>query len=284
MGVTGIFEELRKGIDGGDRLNVLEKFQNLILLGLSVQTDFFKHAAMFGGTSLRIFHNLPRFSEDLDFTVVSYDTDFSLVSYREPMSRFFADLGLEDVKISIKEEGEDVLRGSFLLSIKRSESLRVKIDVEKPSARVMPKTETLYGFYPYNYSARLCTLPSSFAGKMDAIIHRKWGSKRVKGRDWYDFLWYMRRNTELDINWLEARLKEKGTLDPEMKLMPELLGEMYEKRAASVDVGEILRDVQGFMTEALEKKSSNSWTPELFLRQKDKLVDSAKRYLLSNRS
>jgi len=82
MGVTGIFEELRKGIDAGDRLDVLEKFQNLILLGLSVQTDFFKHAAMFGGTVLRIFHNLPRFSEDLDFTLVSHGADFPLSSYR----------------------------------------------------------------------------------------------------------------------------------------------------------------------------------------------------------
>ena len=59
---------------------------------------------------------------------------------------------------------------------------------------------------------------------------------------------------------------------------------MYEKRAASVDVSEILRDVQVFMTEALEKKSSLSWTPELFLVQKDKLVDSARRYVLSHRS
>ena len=94
----------------------------------------------------------------------------------------------------------------------------------------------------------------------------------------------MRKDTELDIYWLEARLKEKGTLDPDKKLTPELLGEMYEKRAASVDVGEILRDVQGFMTEEIEKMSSASWTPELFLLQKDKLVDSAKRYLLAHRS
>ena len=83
---------------------------------------------------------------------------------------------------------------------------------------------------------------------------------------------------------LEARLKAKGTLDPVEKLTPELLGEMYEKRASAVDVGGILRDVQGFMTEELEKKSSLSWTNELFLMQKDKLVDSAKRYLLADRS
>ena len=283
MGVAAIFEELRKGIEAGDRLDVLEKFQNLILLGLSVETDFFRHAAMFGGTALRIFHQLPRFSEDLDFTLVSHGADFSLASYSGLMSHFLTDLGLADVKINIKEEGQNVLRGSFVLSINRSESLRVKIDVERPSAYVMPKTEILYGSYPYNYSARICTLPSSFAGKMDAIIHRSWGNKRIKGRDWYDFLWYIRKGTELDIYWLEARLKEKGTLDPQEKLTPELLGEMYEKRAESVNVSEILRDVQGFMTEALEKKISLSWTPELFILQKDKLIDSARRYLLSNR-
>ncbi|HRX27545.1 MAG TPA: nucleotidyl transferase AbiEii/AbiGii toxin family protein, partial [Aminivibrio sp.] len=62
-----IFEEIRKHIEEGERLQALEKFQNLALMGLSLHTDFFKHAAMFGGTSLRIFHGLPRFSEDLDF-------------------------------------------------------------------------------------------------------------------------------------------------------------------------------------------------------------------------
>lgn len=279
-----IFEEFKKEIETGEKLHALEKFQNLILLGLSVQTDFFKHAAMFGGTSLRIFHNLPRFSEDLDFTVVTPDADFSLIPYKEPLSRFFADIGLEEVKINIKEQGRDVLSGTFVLSTSRSKSLRVKIDVEKQSANVMPQTEILYGSYPYNYAAQICTLPSSFAGKMDAIIHRQWGNKRMKGRDWYDFLWYMRKGTELDIYWLESRLRAKGSLDPDQRLTPEFLGELYEKKAESIDVSEILLDVQSFMTDGLEKKSSHSWTTEMFVLQKGKLVDAARRFTLTHKS
>ena len=118
MGVTRIFEELRKGIEAGKKLDVLEKFQNLILLGLSVQTDFFRQTAMFGGTALRIFHNLPRFSEDLDFTVISHGADFSLASYKEPMSHFFGDMGLDEVKINIKEEGEDVLEEALFFQLR----------------------------------------------------------------------------------------------------------------------------------------------------------------------
>lgn len=278
-----IFEEIRKHIEEGERLQALEKFQNLALMGLSLQTDFFKHAAMFGGTSLRMFHGLPRFSEDLDFTVDSVAPVFSLSEYKEPIVRFFADLGLGEVRFTVREHGRDVSSGSLVLSISRSESLRVKIDAEKTRFSVLPETETLYGSYPFHYPVRLCTLSSSFAGKMDAILHRRWGGRRIKGRDWYDFLWYMRKGTELNIYWLEERLKEKGTLDRGEHLSPELLGELFEKRAASLDVREIIRDVGGFMTDALEKRSFAAWSTEMFLQQKEKLVDAAARFLLSHK-
>ena len=281
--VKVIFEEIRKHIEEGERLQALEKFQNLALMGLSLHTDFFRHAAMFGGTSLRIFHGLPRFSEDLDFTVNSVVPDFSLSEYKESIVRFFADLGFGEVRFTVKEHGGDVSSGSLVLSISRSESLRVKIDAEKPRLSVSPETETLYGSYPFQYPVRLCTLSSSFAGKMDAILHRRWGGRRIKGRDWYDFLWYMRKGTELNIFWLEERLKEKGTLDRSEHLSPELLGELFEKRAASLDVREIIRDVGGFMTDALEKRSSAAWSTEMFLQQKEKLVDAAARFLLSHK-
>lgn len=238
---------------------------------------------MFGGTSLRMFHGLPRFSEDLDFTVDSVAPGFSLSEYKEPIVRFFADLGLGEVRFTVREHGRDVSSGSLVLSISRSESLRVKIDAEKTRFSVLPETETLYGSYPFHYPVRLCTLSSSFAGKMDAILHRRWGGRRIKGRDWYDFLWYMRKGTELNIYWLEERLKEKGTLDRGEHLSPELLGELFEKRAASLDVREIIRDVGGFMTDALEKRSSAAWSTKMFLQQKEKLVDAAARFLLSHK-
>lgn len=106
-----IFEEIRKHIEEGERLQALEKFQNLALMGLSLQTDFFRHAAMFGGTSLRIFHGLPRFSEDLDFTVNSVVPDFSLSEYKESIVRFFADIGFGEVRFTVKEHGGDVSSG-----------------------------------------------------------------------------------------------------------------------------------------------------------------------------
>lgn len=165
-----IYEELKRHIETGDRLKALEKIQDLILMGLFLQTDFFKHAAMFGGTSLRIFHDLPRFSEGLDFTVDSLTSDFKLMAYKEPISRFFADIGLGEVQFNIKEHGRDVPSGSIVLSISRSENLRVKIDAEKTWFAVLPETETLYGSFPFQYPARVCTLPSSFVGKMDAEV------------------------------------------------------------------------------------------------------------------
>ena len=239
---------------------------------------------MFGGTALRIFHDLPRFSEDLDFTVDFLASDFKLMDYKEPISRFFADMGLKEVQFNIKEQERDVSRGSIVLSISRSESLRVKIDAEMTKFAVQPETETLYGSFPFQYPARICTLSSSFAGKMDAILLRQWGERRIKGRDWYDFLWYIRKGTDLNIYWLEERLRVKGSIGPDEQLTPELLGELYQNRAASVDVPGILRDVRGFMTDNLEKNGTESWSREMFIQQKEKLVDAARRFILSHKS
>ncbi len=279
--VSTIFEELKNHMAAGEKFIALEKFQNLILMGLSLRTDFFRHAAMFGGTSLRIFHDLPRFSEDLDFTVVSAALDFALLPYRESLSRFFEELGIGQVKFNVKSRAGDIAAGSIVLPISRSESLRVKIDTEKTQFALAPETETLYGSFPFQYPVRICRLSSSFAGKMDAIIHRQWGAKRVKGRDWYDLLWYLRKGTELNLHWLEKRLKAKGTLASDEQLSPELLGELYEKRAATVDVKEVLRDVTVFMTDSLEKSALAAWSSELFLLQKEKVVDAARRFILS---
>lgn len=279
--VNTIFEELKTHILAGEKFLALEKFQNLILMGLSLRTDFFRYAAMFGGTSLRIFHGLPRFSEDLDFTVDWAASDFTLLPYRESLCSFFEELGIGQLKFNVKGRAGDVAAGSIVLPISRSESLRVKIDAEKTQFVLAPETETLYGSFPFQYPARICRLSSGFAGKMDAIINRQWGAKRVKGGDWYDLLWYLRKGTELNLLWLEERLKAKGTLASDEQLSPELLGELYEKRAATVDVKEVLRDVAVFMTDSLEKSASTAWSSEMFLLQKEKVVDAARRFILS---
>ena len=265
----------------GEKFLALEKFQNLILMGLSLRTGFFRHAALFGGTSLRIFHGLPRFSEDLDFTVDSAASDFTLLSYSESLSRFFEEIGIGQAKFTVKSRTGEVATGSVVLPISRSESLRVKIDAEQTQFALAPETETLYGSFPFQYPVRICRLSSGFAGKMDAIIHRQWGAKRVKGRDWYDLLWYLRKGTDLNLLWLEERLKAKGTLARGELLSPELLGELYERRAATVDVKEVLRDVALFMTDSLEKSASTGWSSEMFLLQKEKVVDAARRFVLS---
>jgi len=276
--VTTIFEELKNHMAAGEKFLALEKFQNLILMALSLQTDFFAFAAMFGGTALRIFHGLPRFSEDLDFTVDQEVSGFSLEPYRGGLSRFFEEIGLGKVTINLKDREREVASGSIVLTVGRSESLRVKIDAEKNRLAIAPETETLYGEFPFQYPARVCKLSSGFAGKMDALLHRQWGGKRVKGRDWYDLLWYLRKGAEINLPWLEERLRAKGTLSPEETLSPELLGELYAKRAESLNLKEILRDVTVFMTDDLEKRASALWSAEMFLNQREKIVDAARKF------
>jgi len=167
--VNTIFEELKKHVAAGEKFLALEKFQNLILMGLSLRTGFFRHAALFGGTSLRIFHGLPRFSEDLDFTVDSAASDFTLLPYRESLSRFFEEIGIGQVKFTAKSQSGDVATSSVVLPISRSESLRVKIDAEQTQFALAPETETLYGSFPFQYPVRICRLSSGFANRRRSL-------------------------------------------------------------------------------------------------------------------
>ena len=59
-----------------------EILQEIVLLGL-YDSGFFNHAAFYGGTALRILHKLPRFSEDLDFSLLEPNPDFDLRPFQE---------------------------------------------------------------------------------------------------------------------------------------------------------------------------------------------------------
>lgn len=187
-----------------------EIMQEVALAGLS-RTNFFEKAAFYGETALRIFYGLDRFSEDLNFSLFEADPDFSLEPYFDAIVTEFESIGMK-VSIREKEKKEKTnIDSAFLKSetewkeliledivkqsgIKSNKSMKIKIEVDRQPPLGFT-TEMKLLTRPFSFYVKCFDKPSLFAGKMHALLFRKW-KNRVKGRDWYDLEWYIKkRNT-----------------------------------------------------------------------------------------
>ncbi len=174
-----------------------EVMQEIALAGL-YRRGFFGKAAFYGGTCLRIFHQLPRFSEDLDFSLLQPDPGFSLQPYLRGLEEEFAALGI-DIAVSVKTNTtivELAIDGNRLLKIK------LEVDTEPPLGF---QTEELLLLQPYSFYVKCFRLPDLFAGKLHAVLFRQW-QQRVKGRDWFDLEWYVRQGIPLHLEHLAERI------------------------------------------------------------------------------
>ena len=202
-----------------------EIMQEVALAGLS-RGGFFNEATFYGGTALRIFYNLDRYSEDLDFSLNYKDDNFSLEKYFDYIKEEFALLNLE-VSISIKKKRlatqvesaflkESTVWGLIKLDEQSQKATnfpisKIKIEVDKTPSINFQK-ENLVLSRPYSFYVT-CMKPSSlFSGKMHAVLFRSWGS-RVKGRDWYDMEWYISRNIPMNLEEFNDRALNSSHLN-----------------------------------------------------------------------
>lgn len=190
----------------GESLNdaLREVMQEIALAGL-VRAGFFDKAAFYGGTCLRVFYGLPRFSEDLDFSLLAPQADFSLVPYFSALEKEFSALGFE-VEISAREKSvETAVVSAFLkkntsiydVRVRGQRVLKIKFEVDTDPPLGF-KTEEKLLLDPYSVYVKCFSLSDLYAGKMHALLFRQW-QNRVKGRDWFDF--------ELFADWLTQRIE-----------------------------------------------------------------------------
>nr|NQU89930.1 nucleotidyl transferase AbiEii/AbiGii toxin family protein [Bacteroidota bacterium] len=230
---------------------IREIMQSLALLGLW-RTKFFEHAAFYGGTALRILYGLDRFSEDLDFSLLKPSVDFSFQSYGDALQNELLAYGfLVQFETKVKSTQTEIESAflkantyqqllvieapqAILQSTNRQAILRIKLEVDtNPPAGF--DTELKYVFTPLQFAVRSYTLPSLFAGKMHALLFRKW-KNRVKGRDWYDFAWYASKHRELNLHHLEMRMRQSGDFDADRPLSPELFHSMLDQTINQLNV------------------------------------------------
>ena len=253
-----------------------EIVQELALLGLW-RAKFYEHAAFYGGTALRIFHGLRRFSEDLDFSLLQPDREFDSRPYlravEEELTAFGFSVKVErrakSVQTAIEsafikgETSVNLLRigapQSLAAGLPRSQSVRVKMEIDTdPPPHAEFEVRTL--LTPIPFQVKLYSPPDLFAGKVHAVLCRE-GKTRVKGRDFYDFVWHVGGQTPCHLAHLEARLRQTGHWNADRAITGPDAYALLEKRFRSVDLEAAKRDVLPFLRDADEVAL---WSPEFF--------------------
>ena len=255
---------------------VKEVVQEAILCGLS-RAGFFKYAAFYGGTALRIFYGLDRFSEDLDFSLRKREPDFHLEEYFPVLEKEIQSFGLQ-FHLETKEKTVDSdIQSAFLKggtkehilllypeeklakSINPNELIKIKfeIDTNPPEGA---QFENRYRLLPIPYEITLYDPASLFAGKIHAVICRAW-KNRVKGRDLYDYVFYRSRAIPVNLPHLTVRLRQSGYIDEKESLSIDDVKEILNDRFGKFDYEQAKEDVLPFIR---NPATLDVWRAEFF--------------------
>ena len=246
-----------------DRINaVKEILQEITLCGLS-RGGFFRKAAFYGGTALRMFYGLDRFSEDLDFSLMEKDESFDLAEWFSAIERETAAYGL-NVSVETKNKtNETAIKSAFLKGNTReyllhfyddkgiagsgpgNESIKIKfeIDTDPPEGANFEKK---YRLLPAPYQVNMYDEPSLFAGKIHAVICRNWRN-RIKGRDLYDYVFYLGKGAHVNLPHLRARLADSDFISQSDMCEIEDVKRMLEARFDEIDYKQAKEDVLPFI-------------------------------------
>lgn len=268
-----------------DYVNALrEILQQIALLGLW-RGKFFEHAAFYGGTALRVLYGLDRYSEDLDFSLLKPAADFSLGAYADALRRELASFGFEVIFETRKRNARSAIESAFLKAntlqqliivnasaaatrpMHAGETLKIKLEVDTDPPGGF-ETESRAVLLPVPFAVRAYGLPDLFAGKMHAVLCRKWKT-RVKGRDWYDLVWYVGHHPHLRLSHLESRMRHSGDWTGPAPLARADLMERLHSSIDRLDMDLVRQDVERYLK---DKSSLELWSREFFLQIVEKLV------------
>lgn len=263
-----------------DIINALKEiFQEITLLGL-YRGGFFSKAAFYGGTSLRVLYGLNRFSEDLDFSLLEKDLNFNIEDYFKHIINEFDALGVR-IELKKKEKKGKTLNieSAFLKNdtsihtldidtadlkdilegINYQKKTKIKIEVDtNPPLKFQTEAKTL--LMPMTFNVVSMTLPNLFAGKMHAVLCRNWKT-RVKGRDWYDFEWYVKNNVKLNLEHLKERMVESGDFDRRALFDEKRFVELMNNKIDTLNIEKAINEVKPFIK---DQRVFEFWTKDYF--------------------
>lgn len=260
-----------------DYENALKEIVQEIALLALWRAKFYEKAAFYGGSALRILYGLNRFSEDLDFSLLKPDIDINLSKYHKAIEIELIGFGLNVKVIPKTNISESQIDSAFikagtlqnLISIEvpvnlrkrihKNKVIKIKFEVDKDPPEGFA-TEAKYLLQPIPFSINTFTMPSLFAGKMHAVLCRKW-QHRVKGRDWYDLVWFTGRNILLNLKHLESRMKQSGHLKQQDILTKTKLLKLINDKINNVDFLLAKDDVKNFIK---DQDALKVWNKDFF--------------------
>ena len=253
-----------------------EIMQEIALLGLW-RSKFFENAAFYGGTAMRVLYGLDRFSEDLDFSLLKPMRQFNIAKYLAALQKELEGFGF-DVRAEQRNKAiKSAVQSAFLKAntlnqllvietaeeimheVPRGQVLKIKLEVEADPPPGF-STQTKYLLQPIPFAVRAYALPDLFAGKMHAILCRKW-KIRVKGRDWYDLVWYAAHHPELHLSHLEQRMRQSGHWESNEALSAESFDTLMHNAIERLDVDQARREVEPFVS---NPDSLEIWSRDFF--------------------
>ncbi len=258
-----------------------EIMQEITLLGLW-RAKFYEHALFYGGSSLRILYGLARFSEDLDFSLLAPNPDFNLSKYHAAIVAELTGFGF-DVEIQTKNKlvysqidsafikaGTKInfirvrVPETLLTHVHSNQNMKIKIEIDlDPPGNHCVEVRDL--FRPIPFQVKTMPIADLFAGKLHALLARSWNT-RVKGRDYYDYLWYLGRKSAVNLRHLETRLLQSGHLDGPLTTV--LFKEILTRKFKEVNIENAKMDVIPFLKDR-EKDSLDLWSNDYFTKTVD---------------
>jgi predicted nucleotidyltransferase component of viral defense system len=254
--------------DKEEALRALREIMQEIALAGFYRAGFFEKAAFYGGTALRIFYDLDRFSEDLDFSLLEADPGFSLDRYLDSVRKEFDSAGMH---VSIKEKektNKTNIESAFLKSetvwkelvlesivpqngLDQKANIKIKLEVDTRPPLGFETEEKLL-LRPFSFYVNCFTISDLFAGKMYALLFRKW-KNNVKGRDWYDLEWYIRKGVPLDLHHFLMRARDSGDWE-KPGITKKEFRELLRHKIDTVDFNRVKADISPFIShpEALD--------------------------------
>ncbi len=257
---------------------IREITQEVVLAALG-RGDFFKHALFQGGSCLRIFYGLNRFSEDLDFILQKPAPDFQLKNYLRYLTDELSAYGY-NIEITDREKADSTIKKAFLkdgslgkvIHLRHSKQtgtpakIRIKLEVDT-NPPLGSGYELQYLDFPFVSAVAVQDKPSLFAGKIHALLCRNY----IKGRDWYDFIWYTSQGIGINYEFLASAINQIGSWqNRNVKTDKIWVLEELEKKITSLNWKQVSEDVRPFIR-SNEQASLNLWSKELFLGQLRKL-------------
>jgi predicted nucleotidyltransferase component of viral defense system len=258
-----------------------EIMQEIALAGLQ-RSGFFEKAAFYGGTALRVFYGLDRFSEDLDFSLLEMNPSFSLEPYLKGIVAEFSALGMT---VSVKEKiktSQTNIDSAFLksetawkelilddiipqagLNMRPSIKIKLEVDTEPPLGF---ETEEKLLLKPFSFYVKCFSLSDLFAGKMHALLFRKW-KQRVKGRDWYDMEWYIKRGVPFNLDHFLDRARDSGDWK-EGTITKKQFMQLLQDKIYTISFNNVKEDIARFIR---DDKALDIWSAKYFAELVEKI-------------